>query len=234
MKSESLHKGHRERLRQKFLKNPESLLDHEVLELILFSVFKRGDTNPLAHTLIQTFGSLKGVLFADENALKSVKGVGDSCVLAIKLYANLLKRIEREEEKKEVFKYSTYKHVLIEEFKKFDEEVFILFLLDKKFNIIYKAYFNSNQSNKVKFDIKDVAKIVTQNPAPYAIICHNHRSGILKPTEADDITTGKLAYVLSLHDCNLVDHVIVSDTDSYSYYYDNKLDKVLFKYKDLM
>ena len=55
----SVHDGHRKRLRQRFM---DEGLDHfsdiQVLELLLFYSRPRGDVNPLAHQLLETFGSL--------------------------------------------------------------------------------------------------------------------------------------------------------------------------------
>ena len=81
------HSGHRARLRREFLTRPESFPDHKVLELLLFYVQPRKDTNPLAHELMERFGSLQGVLDAPPEALEQVKGVGErssALFLAIK------------------------------------------------------------------------------------------------------------------------------------------------------
>lgn len=70
------HQGHRIRLKRQFLANPSSLLEHQLLELLLFFAIRRSDTNPLAHALIDRFGSLSGVLKASPEELLEVKGVG--------------------------------------------------------------------------------------------------------------------------------------------------------------
>ena len=54
----SLHDGHRDRMRERFLQTGfEGMEDHEALELILYYFFPRINTNPIAHRLIETFGS---------------------------------------------------------------------------------------------------------------------------------------------------------------------------------
>ena len=61
----TIHDGHRQRMRERFRKDGlEGFAPHEVLELLLFYGRARGDVNPLAHALLDTFGSLKGVLEA--------------------------------------------------------------------------------------------------------------------------------------------------------------------------
>ena len=76
--------GHRERLRAKLLAaGPEALADYELLEFLLFSARPRGDMKPLAKALLTRFGSLAGVLGADKEALRTVRGMGDASVAAL-------------------------------------------------------------------------------------------------------------------------------------------------------
>ena len=74
----TMHDGHRRRLRERFrLEGIENFQPHEVLELLLFYARARGDVNPLAHRLLDVFGSLKGVLEAPVDQLCAVEGVGE-------------------------------------------------------------------------------------------------------------------------------------------------------------
>lgn len=74
--------GHRERLRQRVKAGGfEPLPDYELLELILFRSFPRGDVKPLAKTLLKRFGSLAGVFGASQAELCAVKGVGEAAAL---------------------------------------------------------------------------------------------------------------------------------------------------------
>ena len=62
---ENIHQGHREKMRQRFLKSGlEGFADHEALELLLYYAIPRRDTNPIAHRLIERYGSLLAVLTA--------------------------------------------------------------------------------------------------------------------------------------------------------------------------
>ena len=63
---EKIHQGHREKMRQRFLKSGlESFADHEALELLLYYAIPRRDTNPIAHRLMERYGSLTAVLGRD-------------------------------------------------------------------------------------------------------------------------------------------------------------------------
>ena len=78
------HAGHRQRLRQRFCATGLSgFAPHEVLELMLGYAIPRQDVNPLAHTLMDTFGSLQGVLEAKPDQLLAVHGVGEETATLI-------------------------------------------------------------------------------------------------------------------------------------------------------
>lgn len=84
-KEKNLHSGHRERLRSQYIKNGFfGLHSHQLLELLLYLPIKRKDTNPIAHDLINTFGSLPKVFDADPHELEKVEGVGSSTAVYLK------------------------------------------------------------------------------------------------------------------------------------------------------
>ena len=77
----TVHEGHRERLRDSFLTHGlDSFHEVQALELLLFYAVPRRDTNPLAHALLEHFGSLEAVLSAPMCELKEIKGLGDGGV----------------------------------------------------------------------------------------------------------------------------------------------------------
>ena len=79
---ENIHQGHREKMRQRFLKSGlESFADHEALELLLYYAIPRRDTNPIAHRLMERYGSLTAVLSAPAEDLKKVEGIGESAAV---------------------------------------------------------------------------------------------------------------------------------------------------------
>lgn len=92
-KKPNIHAGHRQRVKILFLKTGGFYMeDHQLLELLLFYSVPRKDTNPLAHRLLNRFGSLFGVLNATPEALLEEKGVSVSTVALLKLVARLIAR----------------------------------------------------------------------------------------------------------------------------------------------
>ena len=78
----NIHEGHRKRLRESYIKSngSDALRDHQLLELLLFYAIPRRDVNPLAHRLVNRFGSLRGVLEASFSELAE-EGVSQSTAI---------------------------------------------------------------------------------------------------------------------------------------------------------
>ncbi|SEL01188.1 DNA repair protein RadC [Ruminococcus sp. YRD2003] len=88
--ADKLHIGHRERLRQRLMTyGADALCEHELLELMLFYPLPRINTNEIAHSLINEFGTLNNILNADVDELTRVKGVGASAAEFIRLAAEM-------------------------------------------------------------------------------------------------------------------------------------------------
>src|SRR5437762_11496276 len=81
---------HRKRLREKFLNaGADALHDYELLELFLTYAIPRVDVKPAAKALMKRFGSLNAVLDAGQDELESVKGVGQTSAICIRLVKEL-------------------------------------------------------------------------------------------------------------------------------------------------
>ena len=88
-----VHDGHRERKREQFLRHgADSFADHELLELLLYSAVPRRDTNPLAHDLINYFGSLHAVFSAPAEELQKFSGISQSGAVLLKLIPSIYRR----------------------------------------------------------------------------------------------------------------------------------------------
>lgn len=98
MSAKPSYSGHRDRLRQRFLKRgPGALADYEMLELLLFQAIPRRDTKPVAKALMAKFGSYTAVLRADVDALVETNGVGEAAAVALRAVADAAERLARQE-----------------------------------------------------------------------------------------------------------------------------------------
>ncbi len=98
------HKGHRQRLRERFRKTGEQgLADYELLEFLLFSALPRQDTKPIAKALLQRFGSFPAALAAPRERLKEIPGLSDISIDALQaVHASVIRFHKAGLEKRQV------------------------------------------------------------------------------------------------------------------------------------
>lgn len=227
---EGLHDGHRERFINKFAEFPDSFSDHELLEIFLYTVVPRKDTNALAHRLIKAFGNLKNVFSATVEQLMAVKGVGKSVAAQIVLHAKIMDKISAlSPEKSNSFNSpERIKRELIALFDGVKVEKFYFFLLNASYEQVFRLEFTGNTEESVFAETPEIARAMSVHnaKAKFALIAHNHPSGNLTPSEADDIATNKFYIVCDVHGVKLIDHVIVAGQKTYSYFVDGRLDHI--------
>lgn len=225
-----MHEKHRERMRDKVAENIDSLHEHEILEVLLFYALPRVNTNPIAHELITAFGSINNVLSKDVKELTQIKGVGYSTAVYLNTLGCVFNKYYDKDKKlgkdETVYTYQNIGELAYKSFIGIDEEIFIAFFLDSKQRLIGKKIINDHKKNLVEIDLGEFSKQVVSTNPKFVVIAHNHLSGICSPTFEDDIATEKLCLVLGLYGVNLVDHIIVSGNETFSYYYTNRLDDI--------
>lgn len=90
------HAGHRTRLRERFLADPDAFSDGQLLELLLTYAVSRQDVAPIAARLLEMFGSLENVFLASREALTQVKGVGEVTAVLIQIVGQIQQRTKSE------------------------------------------------------------------------------------------------------------------------------------------
>ena len=225
---ENVHENHRQRLREKFLKNPDALNKHELLELLLFYAIPRKNVNPLAHLLLDKFGSVNGVLSASANELMTVDGMGESTSAYITTLGKLLEVVSEEEiqEGLKLFNLENVKKYLVKFFSNYDKEVFYAFFLSKTEKVIAKVSYTSDKVDEINFLLSEFSRSFA-SIKPYAVVvAHNHPSGNPEPSKKDDSATEKMYLMFSLNGVKLYDHVIVAGNKIYSYNSDGRLAQI--------
>lgn len=214
--TKSLHIGHRERVKNQFLKNGlDSFQAHSVLELLLYYAIPLKDTNPTAHQLLQKFGSLSGTFDAPFEELLKVEGIGKSAATLIKLIPQLCRRYQEDidRDKIVIYSYDEAGKRLINKFIGRQNEVVILMLLDSKTRILYCDIVEEGTVNSANVYIKKIVRLSVQYDASYAILSHNHPSGSCLPSKQDLSTTRWVYEALDTVEVRLIDHIIVSGND---------------------
>ena len=205
--------GHRERLRTRLRDaGPDAIADYELLELVLFRAIPRRDVKPLAKSLIKRFGSFAGAVAAGPAALRTVEGVGDATIAALKLArASALRLSLAQAMTRDVV--SSWQALIdycrtsiafsgIEEFH-------VLFL-DGKNAVIAAERQQTGTVNHAPVYPREVMKRALELGAQALIVVHNHPSGDLTPSESDIAMTQELRAAADHLGLVLHDHLIIA------------------------
>lgn len=215
----TMHEGHRQRLRERFrLEGLESFAPHEVLELLLFYARARGDVNPLAHLLLQTFGSLRGVLEAPADQLMRVPGIGEETATLLSLMVPMFRRYELCicEERKKLQNYREVKEYCSALLTGLRKERFYLISVSTQMRVVGLRLLAEGTLSEVPAHPRQVVETALNHNAYGVILCHNHPGGSARPSIGDVTVTQEIEGVLAHLGIALIDHIIVADGKVYS------------------
>ena len=205
--------GHRQRLRDRFLKGGSAALaEYEILELLLCMAIPRGDVKPLAKSLIDRFGSLAAVLAASQTELASCKGVGEAAIAAIKI-AEASAQILSRERAMELPVIASWEQLIdycrVRLGHRNTEELHLLFL-DRKNRLIADECHQTGTVDHTPVYPREVIKRALELHASALILVHNHPSGDATPSRGDIDMTRKIVDAAKAMEINVHDHIIVS------------------------
>ena len=222
-----LHGGHRDRVIKKFINYPQSFCEHEILETLLFYAIPRIDTNPLAHRLIDAFGSLSKVFNASTKELMAVEGVGEKVATYINLISVAMKNVQADKDFALSFRSPDFiKTQILSDIGGLPEEKIVLYMLDDNYNLKQKMSIGSGSRNSVSVDVLKLGEALVAIKPKYVLLAHNHPSGIALPSTKDDLMTERVVIVCAAHGVAVADHVIVADNDMFSYFSSRRLDNI--------
>lgn len=220
-RQQQLHAGHRGRLRDRFLKEGlDGFEDHQVLELLLFQVIPRHDTNPIAHRLIRRYGSLAAVLEADPKDLASVEGVGRHAAAFLSMIPQLTRRYFHDRvthAKKTLNTSEAAAEYLVPLMAGRSEEVFYVICLDSRLRVLYPALISEGTVKDALVHPRHVVEAAVRHKASSVILAHNHPSGSVNPSAHDQALTRSLVQALGGINVQVVDHIIVGGEGTYSF-----------------
>ena len=211
-----IHDGHREKMRQRFLKSGlDSFADHEALELLLYYAIPRRDTNPIAHALMDRYGSLSAVLTAPVEDLKKVEGVGESAAVLLKLAPQLYRKARLSDAEQETVLSSVERvgAYLLERFAGEKNEVVYQLCLDRKGRLLACKKLGEGGIASADLDVRRLVENAILTGASSVVLAHNHPSGVALPSRDDYAATDRAKTALSVVGVALADHIIVADGD---------------------
>ena len=225
--SEKDNQGHRERIREKFLKNGiDGFAEYEILELLLTYCIPRKDTKPIAKDLLNKFKTLDNVFKADFDKLSVIDGLGNNSIAFLKLIGDLPSIIYKDELKNK-------KLIDRETLKISNKDILLNYLRNKigyeeieKFYVIYL----SSSNEVIEFEENSVGtldrssvypreiykKIINLN-AKSVILAHNHPSDNITPSKSDIELTNEIAKGLKNFGALLIEHIIITKNSYFSF-----------------
>lgn len=212
----SIHNGHRQRLKDRFLREGlDGFEEHNVLELMLFYCIPRKDTNPIAHELLNRFGSLAKVFDAPVEELVKVPGLGMNAALFLSMQTALTRRylMSKEQDIEILMTIEDCGRYLIPRFFGRPVETVFLLCLDAKCKVLSCKEVGEGSVNYTHVPIQRIVKTALSANATTVILAHNHPSGMAVPSVEDEQTTYSVAKALAAVEIILMDHLIISDGD---------------------
>ena len=217
--SELIHRDHRSRMKARFAaQGLDGLNDHEALELLLYFAVPRVDTNPIAHRLLDTFGSLHGVIDASPEALKRVQGIGENAATLLVLLREMMRRYAMDKAEKD-FKSASLTttekigRYLTPFFVGVNEERMVALATDIKGKVLGVEEISRGTTRATDVNIRRLAEFAIRYQAASVILAHNHPGGLALPSHDDMQTTRRIRETLGSLSIGLLDHIIIAGDD---------------------
>lgn len=212
----SIHKGHRQRLKKRFLEyGLDSFTDIQALELLLFYCIPQKDTNPIAHKLIEHFGSLSQVLEAPTEELIQIGGIKEHSAALLNLINEMSRfyLVDRAKREKVLPTLDDCARYLQPYFYGRSVETVFLLCLDAKCKVIRCKNMGEGSVNVAEISTRKIVETAIREGATTVVLAHNHPSGIAIPSPEDIQTTRRIAAALQSVEIQLADHIVMADGD---------------------
>lgn len=217
------HEGHRKRLIQKLAGG--ALVEHEVLETLLFNAIPRRNTNDLAHKLLAEFGSVTAVLGAPISALTKVDGIGESVASYLRCVGTFCERYyaEYKERFPDVYDERDFATFVRREYTYLEYEVLDCYLVEKTGRILQRRRVSKGNHDSANISPDALTEILATRGVAGIVLVHNHPSTSSKPSDADEDLTKQIQMICSFHNLLFCDHIICGSDGAYSFYMQGKM-----------
>ena len=234
---ENPHKDHRKRLRSKVKDyGLDCLAYHEVLEMLLTYVIPRVDTNPIAQNLIEYFGSFDKVIDADYMDLLKVDGIGPESALFIKTISQFGDVYSKS-------KLETKVHILnntaacVQFFRDIfpikNNEYMIFVCLSKNKRVLNTYRYKGKDEAEISFELRQIVNNISNAGVDSVVLFHTHPNGSVEPSKQDISTTQSIINVCMMHGIIVSDHIILNESEHYSFDKNGLIDKMSSKYNSV-
>lgn len=211
-----------DRPREKLMRlGPSALSDAELLAILVGSGSTKEDAVTLMKRILADCNNNLNTLGKKSiHDLCQFNGVGPAKAISILAACELGKRRQQEkpEERPDLgtaTRIYNHMHPLMQDL---DVEEFWLLLMNQNYRLIKKVRIAHGGISEVSVDIRILIREAVLNNATILAVCHNHPSGSLRPSRADDDLTRSIRQACDLMRIKFMDHVIITDGAYYSYH----------------
>ena len=215
----SIHAGHRQRVKEQYEKaGLDHFPQHNVLEMLLFFAIPQRDTNPIAHRLIEEFGSFSQVFKADIERLAAIPGMTRNAAILLHLVPDIYRRIAQDELDQEwiLNNDQLVAQFLTRQFYGRSNEIVLLLCMNNSCRLLRSEVLSEGGLSAADVSVRKLCEVAFLCGCSHVILAHNHPGGKAYPSNQDIQFTRKLQNVLQLMGINLLDHFIVSQDDCVS------------------
>jgi len=214
------YKGHRERLRRKFLDGGiERFSDEELIEFLLSLGTPRKDVKIPARKALERFESLSGVLSAPLEELKKIEGIGDRNGMYLQLIHEVSARYLKDRARNRSF-FSSSRAVfdyLFHNMRDLKREVFKVLLLNRKHELLSdRDLFFGTLTGSAVYP-REIMTLALEHKAAALVFVHNHPSGHPEPSLQDKLLTRELVWAARLLGVDVLDHVVIGHNTYFSF-----------------
>ena len=214
--------GHRQRLRERFLKSGlQGFADYEVVELLLTLAISRSDVKQPAKALIARFGDLRGILDAPVEELRAVTGIGSVTHVALQIIRTaatlyLQQSSEGRDSLADPERLVSFWRMRIGAL---PNEVFEVGYLDSGYRLLRDGVETLEEGTVDRAAVypRRVIEAALRRGAFAIVLAHNHPNGTVSPTDQDKVLTRAIVLAAETVNVRVVDHLIVAAQESFSF-----------------
>jgi len=214
--------GHRQRLRDRFLKSGfAGMAEHEVVEILLTLALPRKDVKKPAKDLLTRFGNLQGILDASVDDLLTIHGIGEVAPTALRIIkeaANLYLQ-QKSEKDNCLVSYETMMNFWRARLGGLKHEVFEVAYLDSGYKLLSDGIdrIEDGTIDRAAVYPRKVMQAALKKKSAILVIAHNHPNGNVNPSEQDKNITRALVLAAETLQIKIHDHLIVTMNDVFSF-----------------
>lgn len=207
----------REKLRNK---GPENLSHSELIAILLQNGTRQQSALDLAKEILQLGkNNLSELGKLSIKELMKIKGIGEAKAIIIAAAMELGRRRQANESMEKPFvnnseSVAKYLQALLQDH---NQEVFVVLFLNRANKINHMEIISKGGITGTVADTRVILKKALEEDAVSIVLCHNHPSGSLKPSKADEILTQKIKEAAFYFDIRILDHIIVSEGGYFSF-----------------